>query len=59
VKTCQAVRPPNLEPCGKPATYVVTFQDKDTAYTCADCVLYLGQLAGSHGASLRAEKLAP
>ena len=54
---CRAVTPPSADACGKPATHVVTFHDGDKISACTNCVLALGQLAGSHGTTLKAEKI--
>lgn len=57
MKPCRVVSPPSTDACGKPATHVVTFRDGDQVSACTDCTLALGQLAGSHGATIKAEKL--
>ncbi len=57
MKPCRVVVPPSTEICGKPARHLITFRDGDTVPACPQCVLYLGQLAGSHGATIKAEKL--
>ena len=54
---CRAVVTTKREACGEPATHVVTFRDGDRITACHNCVLSLGQLAGSHGATIKAEKL--
>lgn len=54
---CVAITPPKKEACGEDATHVVTFQDGDKAKVCANCALYLGQIAGTHGTTIKTERL--
>jgi hypothetical protein len=56
-KTCRAIRPPSQKECGALPTHVVTFRDGDRAAVCADCALYLGQVAGAHGTTIQTERI--
>jgi hypothetical protein len=54
---CQAINPSTKDVCGAIATHIVTFQDQSKARVCADCALYLGQIAGTHGETIKTERL--
>lgn len=54
---CRVTTQPKGDICGKEAVYVVEFQDSDKILACQDCTLRLGQVAGNHGARIKATKL--
>lgn len=54
---CAAVSLPTGDACGKEADYLIEFKDGDKVYACQACTLRLGQVAGNHGARIKATKL--
>lgn len=55
---CRAIDAATKDKCGKTPTHIVTFLDGHRLAVCHDCALYLGQVAGSHGKTIKTEKIA-
>ena len=47
----------DVRECGKPARWVITFKDGDKVSACDSCLVYLGELARSHGTTNTVEKV--
>lgn len=54
---CRAIKLPEGNICGTPATHRVTFSDGDAIETCLACSLSLVELARSHGTRIKTEPL--
>ena len=56
-RTCRVIRPPSADACGKRATTKLVWTDDTTSDACADCAMYLKQVAESHHTVVRVEPL--